>query len=391
VTLSSDQFHERLIDYLYGELEGEELRAFEEHLRGSDEARRELAALQSSLRSAREGLARAVDEPPPARVRSAVLAAAAAQVRAAEPRRAARPTRVDEQGGFSRWLRAAWLVPSLGVAAAVAVVVFGKNGKNLESPSMYRDQHVAKPTAAAPEPSPAVPPPSAAASESGQAEHKATEPAADMRQAPAKANRSDRAGARSRDDEFARPPPAWNPKRAQPSRAQQERSARAPAASGAAREPYAEPEREAPRSTEEQAAVMQDKASSGLGAASVGQRADPRAVAAEKSERSTELDDLASARPAAPASSAAPAPASDARASPVSEMQRSRADANAARAPNDLVRRAAEHVAARRWQQAAADYRELLRRYPNDLRVAAWKKQLVFATQALRGAERDAR
>jgi hypothetical protein len=379
VTLSSDQFHERLIDYLYGQLEGEELRAFEDYLRESEEGRRELASLQTTLRVAREGLAQAVDEPP-VRVRGAVLAAAAAQVHTAKPPLAARPTRVDEQGGLARWLRATWLLPSLGVAAAVGLVVFSKN---LQSPRSHVDEHAVKPAAAPEQQHPAVPPPSAAASEPEQAEDKGRQPAEDMRKAPAKASRSDRAATRTKDDDFALPPPAWNPKRAQPTRAQQEPRARA--ASGAAREPYTEPEREAP--------LIEEKASSAQGAASVGRLGSPGA-AREKSEGTGASDGLAAPAPAAPAaraSSAARAPAQDMPAEAASEMQRSRADANTARAPNDLARRAGEHFAARRWQQAVTDYRELLRRYPNDARGVAWKKQLVLATQALRGAVPDAR
>jgi hypothetical protein len=385
MTLSSDQFHERLIGYLYGELEGEELRAFEEYLRDSEEGRRELASLQTTLRMARDGLAQAVDEPP-VRVRSAVLAAAAAQLQAAKPLRAARATRVDEQGGFSRWLRATWLVPSLGVAAAVALVVFGKN---IESPRARVDEHAARPTAV-PEQSPASPPPSAAASESDKVEEKGRQPAVDARQAPAKASRSNRAGARSKDDDFAVPPPAWNAKRVQPSRAQPE--PRSAPAAGAAREPHAEAEREE--------LLVPDRPRAARSVESIG-RVDPRGAASEKSEGADVLDDLsalerpAPAAPAssaarassvAPASSAARAPAQDAPAEAASELQRNRADAKIARAPNELVRRAGEHLAARRWQQAVTDYRELLRRYPNDSRVLAWKKQLELAAQALRGA-----
>jgi TolA-binding protein len=51
-----------------------------------------------------------------------------------------------------------------------------------------------------------------------------------------------------------------------------------------------------------------------------------------------------------------------------------------------LLRRANEHVAAKRWPQAEADFRELLRRYPADARAPSWKKQLALVTQALHDA-----
>jgi hypothetical protein len=374
VTLSNDEFQERLVDYLYGELEGDELRAFEDHLRAWDEARRELATLQATLRTARDGLTQIVDGPLPARVRSTLLAAAGAQLRAAEPSPAIPPTLVPEQGAFLRWLRAPWLLPTLGVAAAVALVVFGKHS---QAPSMQVDEQTAKPSEQQPGPSPASAPPSTATSESRPPEDKGGQPAADMQQAPAKAARSRHERARSQNEGFAVPPPAWEAKREQASGTLEEsRPKQAPAASGAARKSSAAAEREAP--------LAQDKASGGLGEAS-GPRVDRRAAA----ERSESLDGLAeptTPAPAARAVPAAPAVADDARIESANERQPTHAQAKPALAPDDLARRAQQHVTAQRWQLAAADYRELLRRFPNDTRVAAWRKQLVLATQALRGA-----
>ena len=47
-----------------------------------------------------------------------------------------------------------------------------------------------------------------------------------------------------------------------------------------------------------------------------------------------------------------------------------------------LVRRAHEHVAAKRWREAEADYRELLRRFPNAAPAPSWKKQLELVIRA---------
>jgi hypothetical protein len=53
-----------------------------------------------------------------------------------------------------------------------------------------------------------------------------------------------------------------------------------------------------------------------------------------------------------------------------------------------LERRAHDHMIAKRWRRAAADYRELLRREPASKHAAEWKKQLALAAQALQTSAR---
>jgi hypothetical protein len=375
VTLSFEQFRERMIDYLYEELSGDELRAFEDYLRESAEARRELSALQSTLRIAREGLAQGVAEAPPARVREAVLAAAHTQV--LEAQRAARSiravaTRADESS-YGRRLRASWLLPTLGVAAAAALVVFGKN---IESPKPTSEREVpgavsapAERTTSAEEP--AAPPPTAAESEasaraSGQLEAK--QPAERQRAPTTHAARAPAKG-------FAAPPPAWVAKRKSELPTQPEpRSAEAPAQPSAARG-------DALDRLEERAANR-----------------DKRAEKASASAPGAELDELAAddalgASPAAaPASAAARAPApaptqrfadDDLLSGSLEGAKRAPAEDASAHTVTALLRRANEHVAAKRWPQAEADFRELLLRYPADVRAPSWKKQLALVTQAL--------
>ena len=288
-------------------------------------------------------------------------------------------------GGFARWLRASWLVPALAAVAAVALAVFGKP---IEPPRT----RVAEPTA---QPSPPVPAASPAR-EPSQLEGNGKRSAADVQNEPAKAARSARARTRAPNDGFAVPPPAWNPQPQQPGRRQEERRyAQPPATSSAANAPHAAvDEREAP--------LMQDKATAAVGQASTA-NAEPRAAAAAKRELADDEGDRDTLAPAAPASAAPAAPAmgagpvarkaaSNAVAEPAADSEPApRADSTTPRTANDLERRAREHLAARRWQLAAADYRELLRRYPNDVRVAAWKKQLAAAKRALGGAERGSR
>ena len=126
--LSLEQFRERLVDYLYGTLEGEELRMFEECLAESEVCRRELSTMQSTLRTARLELAKPASGPAPV-VRDAVLAAAAVEARAlaaaARERKSQRPSLRPAAPSAARsdrwaWLRAPWLLPTLGVAAAAA-------------------------------------------------------------------------------------------------------------------------------------------------------------------------------------------------------------------------------------------------------------------------------
>jgi len=359
--LTLEQFRERMVDYLYEMLEGEELRAFEAYLGESAEARRELASLQRTLRSAREGLAQHVDAAPPARVRVAVLAAA--QAHAASRQLATRTrTPADELGFWSR-LRASWLLPALAVAAAVSLVVFGKN---IESPKVMSSRAAEQPKQAAPSASP----PSAAspASESTPREEK-TRPPEDAPQAPMAAAR-----ARAPEQGFAAPPPAWVAKRARATRAEREaRDQEVPTATGASR---AEPEREAVASEDQASAQPSTR------------RAGAKTEALAASEGADSLGSMAAPAPAKPsARAAAPVVANDAMSESDDTKSRRADDAS----ESALVHRAREHFAAKRWQRAEADYRELLRRFPNDTRAPIWRKQLDSATKALHDAERDAR
>lgn len=106
MTLTRQQFREQLIDYVYDQLAAPDRAAFEACLAESDEYRRELGELRSTLQLAREGLA-ALEEDPPARVKRAVLAAAR--------------TRPVVKARFS----ALWLAP-LSVAAVVGLAVLVK-------------------------------------------------------------------------------------------------------------------------------------------------------------------------------------------------------------------------------------------------------------------------
>jgi hypothetical protein len=325
MTLSVEQFHEQLIDYLYDQLKGDELRAFEAHLRDSADARQELASLQNTLRVAREGIAQSADEAPTARVRDAVLAAARQHAREPMPAKRAR----DESAGVWRWLRAAWLLPTLGVVAAAAFVVFSKHAL---SPELTREGTAASPYAVT---TPAAPPPSAAnaapANESKQLENKA-ERTADPQPSAAKPTRSSTPRARGANAGFALPPPAWAP---------------APAAA-----PRGSVERETGQSEDEPNALRRRAPTPSRGAEPLREAAKPE---------------------------------------PADDLLAGSEDGRVA-AANVLVRRASEHAAARRWREAQEDYRDLLRRFPRDVRTAEWRRQLAAALLALQhGGDGDGR
>jgi hypothetical protein len=239
-------------------------------------------------------------------------------------------------------------------------------GKSLESSRVQVAER-------APEPTPAPRADSAAAPPSVT-----EQPTVDARQAPAKSARSASARSRGQDDGFAAPPPDWKSARAGASREKPKPPyAPAPVVSGAARAPQDEPEREPP--------LVHDKAPGAANAT----RATPLVSELAKNEEADALDGLAAPAPrAAPAPYATRSSTGEARPQSASRPQEQRSDTTISQALRDLERRAREHFVARRWQLAAASYRELLRHYPDDAHTTVWKKQLAVAVRALGEGQR---
>lgn len=426
MTLANDRFREQLMGYVYGELEGESLREFEDSLRASEQYRSELAAVQETLRLSREGLGalRARDEAPPTRVSRLVLAAAAeasgeparaqgvqaAPPEAAQPRRAQSRDRERETSSFWSFLRTPWLLPTLGVAAAVSVVVLHKQ---VESPKMseYQAPTVQPGASDQPEPMPepsrsAAPPPPAdpveapaqvpgaggplaegvGAGLADAVEHKRDQAPARARArvdqdrpAPAKVAANDSQPGKG----YAVPPPAWS------GRAREE----------SAKKELAEARRASPSEVsaekveEYEAAPARDMGSDGFAARGEG-RGGGGVVAAKPAARARSTASQAAPAPApsAPLASSAGddlalggAPASSLRSPAEGRASSSSAGAKAEppRAPDEAVKKALEHMNARRFGQAAVAYRELLQRYPKDSRVPFFRSQLTAALSAL--------
>ncbi|MET0343156.1 MAG: tetratricopeptide repeat protein [Polyangiales bacterium] len=140
--LSDDAFREQLLDYLYDTLPADARAVFERALAESPARRAEVDAMRATLARARTGLA-ALAEEPPARVRDAVIA----EARRASERGKARPLRSLHAARRT----ASWLVPALGVAAAVALVV-QRRGDDAGAPMRTPEAHEAPAEAPAPAP-----------------------------------------------------------------------------------------------------------------------------------------------------------------------------------------------------------------------------------------------
>ncbi|HEY4187748.1 MAG TPA: zf-HC2 domain-containing protein [Polyangia bacterium] len=122
---SHDDIRERLIDFLYGELDGEARAAFTAHVDGCELCRAEVTGAEQA-RALGRAVARApLSDEVPSRVRVAVLAAARAagqeKAMAATPGLtiAARAAAAPQQSWFDR-LRRRWTFPTFATVAAMA-------------------------------------------------------------------------------------------------------------------------------------------------------------------------------------------------------------------------------------------------------------------------------
>jgi len=283
------------------------------------------------------------DPGPPARVRVALLAAARAQQAHAQATGgAARPleaatSRPGASRRSGRWQRSLWAVPSLAMAAAAAWLVFLRpaylkperdEGAREAQPGAAKVPARAVPQPTAAEPSaPAAVSSNEAPPEGSASERVAPAPAARGRDEAPRAQRRSAAAARNRAEPggFALPPAGWAERGAPAQQAEAEVEAREASAS-----PPAKSDQLAKGAAQE---TGEGAPSAGLG--------------------TLDAAPVAAARPAVPALDAA------------------------------LERRARAHVGAQRWAAAAADYRELLRRFPQHARAGAWRQQLERASRAL--------
>jgi hypothetical protein len=396
VKFSDEQFRDRLIDYLYGELEGDELEAFETRLLESESCRRELSALQETLGIARAALSGPLLEEPPARVRAALLAAAGAGIATTEreqdaatalrsPPASSAPTPLAQvhtlparpgQEPSARKLRAAlrtpWLLPTLGIAAAVAIVVLGKGGDPDALNERLAEQHQerARSPAAAPAPR-----------ESASEVPTESEESASAHDAPS-------------------PVSAAPAKRSEPAQPEAKRElARARSGSGGPPKAKAPIDPVASSDPASYGGGLRHRSAAPASPQRSEQRELPKRAITRTSEEASDFAEApASASPserdalkAAPTYAAPPPPTAAAPARSWPEGESTRGDeadsvggaAAAERAPDELVERAREHFEAQRFEQAELAYRALLSRFSRDPRASEWRKRLRLAGAAL--------
>jgi hypothetical protein len=335
VSLSEEQFREQLVDYLYGELEDAQREAFEASLAQSSERRAEVEALRATLRTARTGLS-ALHEDPPARARSAILDAE-------------RASRVRVLGRKPWYRRGATLTPLLAAAAALTFAVLSpRRDQPLHQEQVER--------AAAPEaPAPRQEAEGArdeVAPSGQQAEEGARDPLGERKRALEAASKGSSEPPRARKREQSRPGADKAPAR---------RAASHDDVDGLS--DFAEP----------------PPGWGGGGLVGSGAAA-PAAVKPAQEQESRGAADRWADAPAHPAPVAS-RPASAPRMAAQEASAESKADASSA--ADALVKRAREHVEARRWSEAVIAYRELLLRFPNDARAASWRSELGSAARAL--------
>ena len=175
MTFTHDDIRDRLVDFLYGQLDGEARAAFQAHLDGCAACREEVGGVERARVVAREVVRRPLGDAVPERVRTRAFEAARAAVAAraaavpAQAQTAVRPPAVE--GWFSRLRRRwTWTFPTFATVAAMAVFllvratifreaktpVTAERARELARPAETVAAPAAPPTPAAAEPPPAA-------------------------------------------------------------------------------------------------------------------------------------------------------------------------------------------------------------------------------------------
>src|SRR5260221_14273657 len=117
MTFTHDDIEERLIDFLYGELDAEARAAFDAHIGTCDRCRSDVKAWERTRSTARAvvraPLAEAVPAHTQARVREAIARATADKARAAAP--VVRELPIASRS--AAWWRARWTLPMFATVA----------------------------------------------------------------------------------------------------------------------------------------------------------------------------------------------------------------------------------------------------------------------------------
>lgn len=308
----------RLVDYLYGELSSADRSAFDAHVAGCESCGREVGSMERTLGQARTATRGVLAQTPPAQVRAVVLAAASAAQKD-----------IAERGSFWRWLSKPWLLPVFAAASAITVFVIAKSvilnpeplmkAKAPEEAALLlpKDREVRQQAPAQSKPLTEAPMESAPAADEGSALRRV--------RGKAKQNSVARAAAEGRADQsrWAQPPAGW-----------------------------------------------------GRAADDVNERADRDERGEREADSVAERSLSFAAAPASPPPAPAPATTADSKAE---AQSKGRNQPEAPLSLVDLMRKAERYYDERRWGEAVAVYRELLRRFPQHKSIAVWKARLATA------------
>jgi len=439
MTFSHDQIQEHLLGFLEGELKGEARAAFDAHLSGCETCRDEVRGIAQARALAREVVRAPLGNPVSSEVRARVLAAAAAArgQGAGAPIAVASPEPESERPAWlarwrARWFdrrNLRWTFPTFATVAAMAAFLLVRE-------TIFREANppLSKaPTAEAPPAAPAVspsPPPVPAGSGSMRTSPKGS--ISDVLGEPeTKSDKSSRRHPHRADVVRPEPASAAKPRAVGPSKAELDELIKQPSQSSLERARRADQDdlpapapRQAPRKSAHEAPteVLDDRAPPAPAASSSraesGRNGVPAPAPRAVEERAFAAPPAASRRggvgaspdegngfvapPSAPppaAKSVAAGPASDALSEPEPATVTKKAKAPAAgrsgaAAPapaaalasadpaQRLVDQAEKLWVARRFNDAAEAYRELLRRFPNHAGVPTWRKRLATAQAA---------
>ncbi len=427
MTFNHDDIRERLVDFLYGELDDGPRAAFDAHLKACDACRGDVARAEQA-----RGIGRAVARaplgdavPPGVRARALAAAHAAANAKAVavrESRSAREPasgrgTGTDAVRGpswFER-LRRRWAVPvfsTFATVAALAVLLLARGTifREAQHPLGERtlDDLASKRVAA-----PASPPHEPRAPSMLEGTNDGREPAAER---PA-AKRERKRGDRTRRDRNEVLPPARptdslmaqsseseldgqvhvlgkagaastrrTGAQSQPAQESLDGDAPAPPSYGAgpaaAARSSAQPKPEPPSGTASAVAADSSSAPRPRGFATPGPAVNPSAPSPAGEKPTATGAPLASPTSGAVRSNPAKKSASRASEAATGAPAGSPADVPADTTAT-LVERGEAAMAAHRWNEAAAIYHQLLRSYPRDAAAQAWHGKLAAAEAAV--------
>lgn len=336
-----DDIEERLIDFLYGDLDAEARAAFDAHIDACDRCRSEVRAFEQTRATARAVVRAPLADAVPAAVRARVLEAAS---RATAERTVANKALVSKPGArdprgvsrWSAWFRARWTLPMFATVAAMGALLLVRE-------TIFREAHrplgANPPGELSPKPEPAIlpaesPVPAGTAGEQARPSEVKGIPARRLRGSVAASSGKARLAETKREEH---PRPA--------------------------------------KASQDNSSAANDLEGDGVSA----RFAEPSEAVARKAVP------VPSAQPAlAPPAPFAAAPRASSAAEPSSPS--SGAAASAPDPAVTQVERAAKFMATQRWNDAIVAYRDLLRRFPRHASVPVWRRQLVAAQAAARGA-----